>query len=255
MSFTTEQIESVRAESFPMGRLRGGKVLATPGLVLVRWRSGLSDRLFQVYVNGCFAGVTSEVDERVMLVHVEPGGLAAIEVVAVGAGDRWVDHCLELTGFSDRDSSHVELRVPRRGGLPLKSVMRVYWDFGSGVIDFSEALGERVVWLEEAEKWGWGLDGFGVGDFGYSGTGAVGLGKGSFGEGEFGFDADVLRYRSGGLDPGKYRFDVRLVDGVGNMDAGGSGEVEVFVDPILVSGELEIESYDEISNGLVLKIV
>lgn len=255
MAFSTEQIEAVRAESFPMGRLRSGKVVATSGLVLVRWRSGLSDRLFQVYVNGCLAGVTSEPDQRMLLIHIEPRNLAAIEVGAVDAEERWSDHSPELTGFSNQDSSRVELRVPRRGELPLNSVVKVYWDFGSGTIDYSEELGERVVWLEEAEKWGWGLDGFGKGDFGYSGTGAVGWGKGSFGDGEFGFDGDVLTYRSQAIDPGKYKFDLRLMDGLGNLDAGGSGVVEVFVDPIQPSGELEIESYDDSSNSLMLKIV
>ena len=224
MAFGITNIEKVRATAFLAGSDRVGKPAVLPGLTLVSWRSSETDKLFQVYVNGQLAGVTWYREQRMLLVEYDDTHTAAIEVIWVTSDCKCVDYSEQLTGFGATDGSHAVLGVLRCGTLPLGSTAALYWDSGTGEIDYSEPLAERAVWSDPLAKWGWGLDAFGKGDFGYSGTAAAGWGRGSFGEGEFGFDAELLTFKSGSLAGGDYQFALRLSDAVGNLDA---GEVEI----------------------------
>ena len=64
MAYGSTDIDKVRATVWPAGYLRDGTVAAVSGVILVRWKSGHRDKLFQVYVNGEWAGVTSHPEQR-----------------------------------------------------------------------------------------------------------------------------------------------------------------------------------------------
>jgi len=254
MAYGITGIDKVRATVWPAGYMKDGTAAALSGMILVRWKSGHGDKLFQVYVNGERAGVTSDPEQREILVQYDHAHTAVIEVVWVTAEDKFRDWGVQLTGCKKADGSHAVVCFSRRGTIPLGSEARLFGNGGSGEINFEEILDRQVVWLEPTEKWGWGLDAFGQGDFGYSGTGAVGWGRGSFGNGEFGFDAELLSFESDELAAGRYRFAVRLADESGNMDEGEILEVEMNIDPLPVGPGLSIDRYDDQTEGLVLNI-
>lgn len=252
MTLAIDNIESVKATPFPAGRLRDGGIVSVPGLIMVQWRSSEAGKLFQVYVNGRLAGVTADVEQRVLLVQCDHSHPAAIEIVAVEGADKDVDHAGELVGFSRDDGSHVALSWPRLGTLALGSEARVCWNGGAGGIDYDNPIATQTVWADPTEKWGWGLDGFGEVGFGYNG-GAVGLGRGAFGLGEFGFDAEMMVFESAALGIGTYLLAVRLADQRGNLDEGDISSVTVSVDPLPATPRLALESYGQVE-GLVLNI-
>lgn len=254
MVFTTANIDNVKAMVFPAGALGDGGIVPLEGLILLTWRSGETDKLFQVYLDSRLSGATLHVQQRSLLVQYDETHPVAIEIVAVPAEERDIDYSEELYGFRNTDGSHAILRWPRRGKLPLGSKANVYWDSGDGDIDYDTLLASIPIWPAPADKWGWGLDGFGKGDFGYSGTGAVGWGRGSFGQGEFGFDADMLAFQSGALTTGTYRFAVWLADERDNFDQEDIEVFEITVDPLPEAPSLAIENYDYQSDQLVLNI-
>jgi hypothetical protein len=254
MAFGTTNIEQVKAMSVPAGQRPKGGVVAQAGVMLVSWRSGETDKLFQVYVNGRLMGASAHRQQRALLVEYDHTHPAVIEVVWVRAQDRYVDYARQLNGFTEKDGVHAVVSLPRRGTMELGSRAKLFWDAGTGVMDYSQPLMVQEVWPEPEDKWGWGQDGFGRGDFGYSSTAAPGWGRGSFGEGEFGFDADKLVFESEALPRGTYQFAVRLTDAQGNAAEGEAEIVTVSIDPVPEGPGLAIESYDSGSNELVLNI-
>jgi len=255
MGYSTTCVDKVKATAFALGRRRDGQMVPLPGVILLNWRSSETQKQFQAYVDGELAGVTIHPHQRTLLVQYAHTHPVVIEVIAVDPDDRDKDFSEVLSGFSNRDGCHVVLRWPRRGSLPLDTEVQVYWNNGSGAIDYdTEPLLTRKVWDKPTEKWGWGFDAFGVGDFGYSGTGAPGWGRGSFAEGEFGFDAEYFKLRTDALPLGTYLFGVRLSDDMGNLDGGDIDELSLSVDPIPRAPQLEIDSYDKDTATLVLRI-
>ena len=254
MAFGTTNIDKVRAMVFPAGQRREGGGAAQAGVLLVSWCSSETDKLFQVYVNGQRAGVSAHPRQRMLLVQYDHRHPAVIEVIWVTARDRYVDYARQLSGFTARDGGHAVVSLPRRGTIELGSVARLFWDAGTGQMDYAEPLAVQKVWPEPADKWGWGQDGFGCGDFGYSGRAALGWGRGSFGGGEFGFDADLLVFESEALPVGTYQFAVRIMDAKGNSDVGEVEKVTLSIDPRPEGPELTMASYDEVTGELVLEI-
>lgn len=254
MGFSVADINNVRAMCFPAGRGAGEAIVPLPGVTLVSWDSVEADKLFQVYVDGQWAGVTSGPGQRMLLVQCRDVHTSVIEVVAVEAEDKVTDFAASLDGFSTTDGGRVLLTWPQRGSLPLESKAVVHWDSGGGQIDYDNPLAIQDNWPNPAAKWGWGLDQFGEGDFGYSGTGAEGWGQGAFGRGEFGFDAQMLTWQSDELEAGTYGFAVRTTDGQGNFDAGETTVFEVSVDPLPAAPSLGIDSCNAGNDELVLNI-
>ena len=254
MAYSVEKIDKVRAMTFPAGTLRYGELVSLSGIILGSWKSDETDKLFQVYVNGQWAGATSHPHQRMLLVPYEHTHTAALEVIAVEPEERNIDFSDKLKGFTSNDGSHAILTWPKRGVIPLGSQANVYWNSGEGEIDYSEPLITKDIWSSPINKWGWGLDAFGKGDFSYSGTGAIGWERGSFGLGEFGFDAELQKFQSNVLPIGTYMFAVRLRDELGNLDEGEITTVSISVDPLPAAPSVKIDNYDEQSDTLTLSI-
>jgi len=257
MLLIREGIEKVGVFELPGGINGDGRSFALPRTALVKWSSTLGGKLYQVYVNGRFAGVTVDSEQRRMVVFLpsEPETPVRIEVFGVDAGDAYRDlsgELEELLGWSGR----VRISILRSQELPLGSYLNVYYDGGSGEIDYESVLNDEVltIWPSRSYKAGFGLDDFGEGDFGFDSSAAVGFGMGSFGLGHFGIDADVIEWTSPEFIAGVYQFGLKLFDPdgvqIGLVETG-----EVTVTPAARSAErLEIHSFDKQANELVLCI-
>jgi hypothetical protein len=251
-------IESVRAFELPSGIRVDGSSVPTPGSALVKWRSSLHNLFYQVYVNGRFAGATIGSEQRQMVVPT-PTSLESpvhIEVVGVEAEQANADFSDELEQ-SQADSGRVRIVLLRSQSLPVGATTQVYFDNGTGQIDYDYPLtGSPIqIWPAWQDKAGFAMSGFGLGDFGYDSAAAVGFGNGSFGNGQYGLDADTIEWISPPLQCGVYKFGLRIADESGSQ----SSEVET--EPITVTpaarpaDELRVLSFDNQTNQLLLKIV
>lgn len=248
MGLINSGIDRVRVFGLASGVGVDGASVKEPSSLLVKWRSEHDDKLHQVYVNGKLAGVTCDLAQRMLVVGVPLSSSSAlrVEVFAVLASEGQVDFSdeLDVSGQAGR----VEVGWLRRMGLPCEGVGDVYSD---GVKVSCEEVG---LWAAWQDKGGFGLCGFGISDSGFEGSAAVGFGKGLFGEGEFGFDCDEIRWVSGVLDTGEYRFTVKVRDAVGNDDGGvESGDVVVVRQAAGVEA-IEIASYDKSEGELVINV-
>lgn len=257
MELISNGIEQVKAFDLPGGIRADGRCFDSPWRALVKWRTSLSDMLYQVYVNGRYAGVTLDSEQRQMIVAIPTYSQmpVRIEVFAVEGEQANID-------FSDMidppltSSGRVRISMLRSQALPIGAVAEIYFDNGTGDIDYESSLTNPPIriWPSEQDKAGFGMSGFGESDFGYDGAGAVGFGKGSFGNGQFGLDADTIEWESEPLNAGVYKFAVRLFDSAGNQSGGSETEAITVTPAARPAEQVSISSFDKQTNQLVLKI-
>ncbi len=251
-------IASVRAFELPLGIRADGRCVPTPGTALVKWRSSLQNLFYQVYVNGQFAGTTLDSEQRQMVVPV-PCSLESpvhIEVIAVEAEQANTDFSSELEQ-PQADSGRVRIVLLRSQSLPIDATAEIYFDNGTGQIDYDNPLTDSPIriWPAWQDKAGFAMSGFGTGDFGHDSTAAVGSGRGSFSNGQFGLDADTIEWISPSLQSGCYRFGVRITDESGNQSSAGETEPITVTPAAKPADELNILSFDKESNQLLLEII
>jgi hypothetical protein len=223
----------------------------------VKWRSSWNDKFYQIYVNGEFAGATVDSEQKQMVVQVPtyPDAPVRIEVFAVAASDVYKNFSDELDSLSYL-SGRIRISFLRSQDLPAESTVRVYFDKGTGEIDYEHTIEKWPIriWPAWQDKAGFGISGFGVVDFGFDSAAAVGFGKGSFGQGRFGLDADTLEWVSEPMSAGVYKFAVKVFNKVGSQ-SGSSEAGEVTVTPAARPAErLSISSFDKQTNQLVLNV-
>ena len=257
MALISSGVEKVRVFELPGGIWADGRYVGTPRIALVRWRSAWSDKFYQIYVNGQYAGVTVDSQQRQMIVQM-PTSLESpvrIEVFAVEVEQADTDFSSEIDS-SIGQSDRVRISVLRSQGLPIGATAQIYFDNGTGEIDYDKALNDSPirVWPAWQDKAGFGMSRFGASDFGYDSAAAVGFGKGSFGHGQFGLDADMFEWTSPPLCAGVYKFAVKVTDEAGN-ESSGSETGQVTVTPAPRPAErISISSFDKQTNQLVLKV-
>ncbi len=256
MGLVSSGIDRIRAFGLAAGVRAGGGAINEPFSVLIKWRSEHEDKLHQIYVNGVLAGVTTDVQQRQMIVSIplHTNSAVRIEVYAVEASEANFDFSGRLQ--SRPQSGRVNISWFRSMSLPLEGTAQVYSDGASGEIDYDKPASKEDIqlWPSRQDKFGFGLGPFGEGDFGYEGSAAVGFGIGLFGEGEFGFDADQVSWVSSELETGKYRFAVKVTDRFGNeSDAQETNEITV-IRPATPARGLKVDSYDKAEGRLVLCI-
>ena len=253
MSLISGGVGKVRVFVLAGGVWADGDSYGMPRAALVKWWSSWSDKLYQVYVNGRYAGVTVETDQRQMVVPMPTSLETAVrmEVFAVKAEDAHVDFSSEL-GLSIGESGRVKIRMLRDQKLPAGGIVRIYSDNGTGEIDYDNAVNESPirVWSAWQDKSGFGMSRFGFSDFGYDGAAAVG----GFGGGLFGFDAEVFEWASSPLSAGVYKFGIRVSDEAGNESTGSeTGQIAV-IPAARPAEKLRVSSFDKQTNELVLRI-
>ena len=257
MAFISNGIDRVRVFELPCGIWADGGYAGTPRTALVKWRSCWSDKLYQIYVNGQYAGATVDSSQRQMMVQVptSPEAAVRIEVFAVEPEQIDTDFSseIDLTGLGD---GRVKISFLRGQNLPIDSAVQIYFDNGTGEIDYDNPLNEQPikVWPSRKDKAGFGMGRFGFSDFGYDGSAAVGFGKGIFGAGQFGFDADTFEWVSELLQMGIYKFAVKIVDEAGNESTGSETGDVVVIPAARPAEQVSIFSFDKDTNQLVLNV-
>ena len=257
MGVTSSGIDKVRAFELPNGIWGDGRVMPAPRICLVKWRSFWSDKFHQVYVNGGYAGVTADNQQRQMIVHVpsSPETCVRIEVFAVEPWEADIDFGTELVSSAGH-SGRIRINLLRDQSLPIGATARIYFDHGTGEIDYDIAFsGSPVkIWPAWQYKAGLGMSRFGLSDFGYDSAAAVGFGKGSFGHGQYGLDADTLEWTSPPMPAGVYRYAVKVADLAGNESMGSEAGPIAVTPAAKPAEELSISSFDKQTNQLVLRV-
>jgi len=256
MGLVSSGIDSVRVFELPMGVWADGGVVAGPRVCLVRWRSAWVDKLHQVYVNGRYGGATVDCEQRQIVVQAPSSFERAVrvEVFAVEPGEAGVDFGDELKQ-GDGDSGRVKLSLLRSQRLAAGASFEVYFDGGSGEVDYEHLIGEGPVWGCWQDKAGLGLARFGEGDFGYEWAAGVGFSRGRFALGEFGVDADVIEWVSPALEAGVYRFGIKVIDEAGNESAASETEEMTVISAARPAEGLKVLSFNEETNEMVLGVL
>ena len=257
MALISNGIDCVRALELPCGIRADGNYIGTPRAVLVRWRSGSDDVLYQVYVNGQYAGATIDAQQREMIVPLptSPQSPVRIEVFAVQHEQAHIDFSGEIKQ-PPVDSGRVRISLLRSQNLPTGATAIFYFDSGTGEIDYQMPFSDLPIriWPGWQDKAGFGMSKFGISDFGYDSAAAAGFGKGSFGNGQFGLDADTIEWVSPVLAAGEYKFAVKVLDERGNVSSGSETEPITVTPAARPAEKLSISSFDKQTNQLVLKM-
>jgi hypothetical protein len=219
MKLICENISDVRAVVIPTA-VGLGQTWSEPGRVLVTWSSDWQDKYFQIYAAGILAGVTNALTARSMIIGIvaRPGEIVGIEVFAVEPA--YADEDLSCELAADGRNGTVRISWLKDQQLGLDTLIDIFYDAGTGVIDYSKPLNCRPIrlWRDEYEKAGFGLADMASCDFGFDGAAAPGLGLGSFGLAVHGFDAATDYWQSDQLPAGQYRFAVRFtISGAQNI--------------------------------------
>jgi len=256
MALISNGIDKVRVFELPSGIWANGRSVSAPRTALVRWNSCWSDKFYQVYVKGQYAGVTIDSQQRQMIVQV-PTSLeipVRIEVFAVEADQADTDFSNEID-LSPAQSGRVKVTLLRGQNLPIGSTAQIYFDNGTGEIDYDNPLTNSPIqiWPAWQDKTGFGMSRFGASDFGYDSAAAVGFGKGSFGRGQFGLDADTFEWVSQPLQAGVYEFAIKIADKAGNEESSETSQVTV-TPSVRPAEEVSISSFDKQTNQLVLSV-
>jgi hypothetical protein len=257
MAFISSGIESVRAFKLPSSIWADGDCVETPQVALVKWRSNLCSKFYQIYVNGRYAGATLDSQQRQMIVPI-PTSLESpvrIEVFAVEPEQVNTDFSNELTRLP-AVSGRVRMSLLRSQNLPIGATAEIYFDNGTGEIDYDKTLTDLPlrIWPVWQDKTGFAMSRFGIGDFGYDSAAAVGFGKGCFGHGQFGLDADMIEWTSPSLQAGAYKFGVKVTDKAGNISSASETEPITLTPAARPAEKLSISSFDKQTNQLVLEI-
>lgn len=257
MNLIRTGINSVRAFELPAGIWADGAYIEAPRVALVKWRSTWSDKFYQVYVNGRFAGTTLDTEQRQILVPIPTSLESAvrIEVFAVEAEQANIDFSNQLDRLPT-DSGRVRISLLQSQNLPIDATAQIYFDNGTGEIDYDTPLTNSPVriWPSRQDKAGFAMSGFGLGDFGYDSAAAIGFAKGSFGHGQFGLDADTLEWISSPLKAGSYKFGVKITGKSGNQSAAIETEPITVTPAARPADKLGICSFDMQMNQLVLQV-
>jgi hypothetical protein len=257
MSFSREGIDEVRVVVLPDGIAPDGTAAAVSRTALVTWRSSQAGMFHQVYVDGRFAGSTIDAQQRQLVAHTPSSFRSAVrvEVLAVAAAEAHIDFTGRLESPA-AGSGRVKLTLLRRQTLPAEAKANIYFDNGTGEIDYTQPLNTSPIpiWPCPQDKAGFGLARFGAGDFGYESAASVGFGKGSFGHGQLGLDADTLAWTTPVLPLGSYRFGVTIADGRGNESPACETEPIAVLPAAQPATGLRIAALDRRTNQLTLGI-
>ena len=257
MSLISNGINSVRVFALPAGIWPNGEHIGLPQTVLVQWHSVLSDVLYQVYVNGKYAGTTVHNSQKQMLVSVPASFSSPVRIEVFGVLPKYADMDLSSDLPNQTENNRIKIVLSRSQTLPTGSTFQIYYDNGTGSIDYDNPLTPTPiqVWESWQDKSGFGMSKFGFSDFGYDSSGAVGFGKGCFGKNPFGIDSNAIEWISPVLSDGIYKFAVKVFDKVGDEIQIIETEAVTLIKSAKPLQTLEILSYDKQANELIFKII
>ena len=257
MAFMRHGIQNVRVFALPDGVWADGRRAVAFGIALVTWHSSHAGMFYQVYLNGRFAGVTLDSQQR-QLVLQPPGSFQSamrVTVIAVAPTDAHVDYADDLEQ-AIVSSGRVRLSLLRSQTLPVSATANIYHDHGTGQVDYAMPLNATPIpiWSCVQDKAGFGLAQLGVDDFGYDSAASAGFGKGTLGFGQFGLDADTIEWLSPVLPLGTYRFGMRVADACGDEGPAAEATPITVVPAIKPAVGLAVGTFDQPTNELTLTI-
>ena len=257
MALIDSGIDNVRVFELPCGIWADGAYVGSPRTALVMWRSAWDDKYYQVYVNGQYAGSAVDSRQRQLIVQIPTSfeSPVQIKVFAVEPERAAMDLSSEIES-SLGQSGRVRIGMLRGQSLSIGATARIYFNSGTGEIDYDKMLNDSPIriWPACQDKAGFGMSTFGASDFGYDSAAAVGFGRGSFAHGQFGLDADTIEWTSPALYAGSYKFAVKVADEAGNeSNCSETGQVTVLPAP-RPAERISISSFDKQANELVLAI-
>ena len=257
MSLYSNGIDSVRVFDLPAGIRADGQFIKEPRVALVKWRSSWSDKFHQVYVNGRYAGSTLDSLQRQLIVPIPMSFECPVRIEVFAVDSEYVD-----TDFSSEldhpsvDNGRVKITLLRSQNLPISATSNIYFDNGTGQINYENPLTSIPIqiWPALQDKAGFSMSRFVLSDFGWDSAAAVGFGKGSFGYGQFGLDADTIEWTSQILPVGTYTFGIKITDPSGRQSTA-SETGPITITPAVKPAEgLSVSSFDKQTNQLVLNI-
>jgi len=258
MSLISTGIDMVRAIVLAAGIRADGSSFAMRRTAMVRWRSSWKNKFHQVYVNGRFAGAAIDSEQREMIVDLPNSFSTAvrIEVFAVEPREAYTDLSSELSSMLVQNG-RVKIKLLRSQNLPINSQAAIYFDSGTGQIDYSKPINKFPIWIWPCwqDKAGFGMSRFGTSDFGYDYAAALGFGKGVFGQAEFGADSDAIEWISELLPMGVYKFVVKIFDENAREIAAKDTDEITVISAAEPAESLEITSFDKQTNQLVLSVI
>ena len=172
MKLISDGIEKIRAFELPAGIWANGEYVGTPRATLVKWTDKINQGkiFYHVYVNGQYAGSTVDSQQRQMIVPTPTSFQSAvrIEVFAVEAEHAHIDLSKELVSLP-ATSGRVRISLLRSQNPPSDATAEIYFDNGTGIIDYNQPLSDRPlrIWPAWQDKTGFGMCRFGTGDFGF----------------------------------------------------------------------------------------
>jgi hypothetical protein len=257
MSLYSNGIDSVRVFDLPAGIQADGKFVKEPRAALVKWRSIFSDKFHQAYVNGRYKGTTFDNEQRQLIVPIPTSSECPVRIEVFAVEPEYAD--TDFSSELDRppvDSGRVKVTLLRSQNLPIDATAQIYFDNGTGQIDYENPITNAPIriWPAWQDKAGFAMSRFGLGDFGWDSAAAVGFGRGSFGCGQFGLDTDTITWTSTQLSSGTYKFGVKVRDASGRQSTGSeTGPITVTPAARPADG-LSVTSFDKQTNKLVLNI-
>ncbi len=258
MSLISSGIVSVGTFELSAGIRPDGRYIEVPRTVLVKWRSNLQDVLYQVYVNGRYSGVTFDSEQRQLVVPIPTSQQSPvrIEVFAVEPEYSYCDFSEDLDK-SPAGSGRVTIRLLRTQNMPIDGTAQIYFDNGTGTIDYQNPLNALPIriWPSRQDKAGLGMAAFGLTDFGFDAAAAVGFGRGCFGYGLFGLDAEAIEWTSPVLLSGTYKFGIKISDKAGNLSSAVETEPITVTPAAKSANRLNIYSFNKQTNQLLLEII
>ena len=232
----SDGISRVRVFALPMGISENGTANQVTGFALVKWYSNYN-LPHQVYVNGKFGGVTSDVLQRQMIVSVPMSQQAAVKVEVYAVNSQNADTDYSESIESGHNLSRVKIEFPKM----IDGCIDIYRE--------DEKLTNEAIRISDLI--GFGLGSFGESDFGFDGGAAVGFAKGAFGCGRFGFDSDMFCWQSGQLETGVHHFKVKITDSHGNQTETQTETVTI-IQQAVPAERIAIDSFNKQTNKLTI---
>jgi hypothetical protein len=146
MALTSNGIDRVRVFELPAGVWSSGKSVGAPRAALITWCSLWADKHYQVYVNGQYAGVTVDSLQRQMLVRIPTSFETPVQIEVFGVEAHEAD-----TDFSDEMelspglTGRIRITLLRGQDLPIDSTVNIYFDNGTGQIDYDNPITESPI--------------------------------------------------------------------------------------------------------------
>lgn len=174
-----------------------------PGYVQVAWQTGEQhDQLVLAYVDGRFAGMTHQTDQRELWLQMDPSISHEVQLWAISA-EQAAGLIPPMTSGS---SAMATLTIRRDETWPVQTQLR--WSVND------QQQPTLPLWSQLQPRSGFGGL-FGQGGFGFDDAAGFGLGRGELAEGPLGSDSTNWRFHAGHWSSQNHQVQLQAIDASG----------------------------------------